>query len=587
MKKLFHKYGFAGKIFSYADPLYVIHLILNALSILLVSFAVGKNIQFLLNAIQEFNTEAFLRYSGLSLAVLFAAMILNGFTRYFVLKRSELVGKKLFLGLFTRITRLPAAIFDTQKPGDLQSRLTFDVRNAVRIYRLDLGYICGLLFNGAGSLVLIFLIKWEIGVLALLCGMAGYLINMKFLAPIQKNARALSSDTGKLTDVFTQLIKGASTIRIFGLGQWTETKFRVHNDSIRKNGLALNRIGVFQEITQSILRNINTFLFLIITVMFLNRSGFHFGDLMAAFYYSLAAVSFFTDISRAFANLQNSYASIIRVNEIMDLSAERGNGGMLPPPGGSEVIRFDQVTFSYNKTEKLLENFSFVVMRGDIVCIQGPSGTGKSTILKLILGLYEPQQGAITVYGQNINSLSPEALRNAFSYIPQNPSLFQGTLFENIAMAKEGASREEVIEAAKKASIDDFIKSLPQQYDTGIGEGGKLLSGGQRQRIAIARSFLRDAPILLLDEPVSAADGLKAEAFYDALDTLMRDKTILLISHQSEETFLRDHFGDRIVLVLSSPQCCHSSADTASELSRQSAKADPLRLIAVQPFLIR
>jgi subfamily B ATP-binding cassette protein MsbA len=546
MKKLFHKYEFAGKILSYTDPLYVVNLFLNALTILLVSFVVGKNIQFLLNTVQEFNTEAFLRYSGISLVVLFAAMILNGFTRYFVLKRSEFAGRRLFLGLFTHITRLPAKTFDAQKPGDLQSRLTLDVRNATRIYRLDLGYICGLLFNGTGSLVLIFLIKWEIGVLALLCGAAGYLVNMKFLVPIQKNARALSADTGKLTDVFTQVIKGASTIRVFGLEQWIEDQFRIHNDDMRKNGLALNRIGVFQELAQSVLRNINTFLFLIIAVIFLGHNSFHFGDVMAAFYYSLAAVSFFTDISRALANLQNSYASIMRVNEIMDLPAERGSGGNLPSRHGSEVIRFDAVMFSYNEHEKLLDNFSFEVTRGDIVCIQGPSGRGKSTIFKLILGLYEPQQGVITVYGQDINSLSPEALRNAFSYIPQNPSLFQGTLFENIAMVKEGASLNEVAGAAKKAGIDDFIKGLGEQYDTGVGEGGKLLSGGQRQRVAAARAFLRDAPVLLLDEPLSAADGLNAGTFYDALDTLMRDKTILLISHQSDEEFLRERFGGRI-----------------------------------------
>ncbi|MDR3147528.1 MAG: ABC transporter ATP-binding protein/permease, partial [Treponema sp.] len=479
MNTLPRKYDFIGRILALTDAGYIVHLLLNAAVLLAVSFVVGKNVQFLFNTIQEFNRVAFLRYAILSLALLLAAMVLSGFTRFFMLRRSELLGQRLFLSLFTHITQLPLKVLDAQKTGDLQSRLTVDIRNATRIYRLDLGYICGLLFNGAGSLALIFFIKWEIGLAAVLCGMAGYFVNTRFLAPIQKNARALSAGTGSMTDIFTQLIRGASTIRIFGLEKWAEDRFDVHNNGIRESGLALNRIGAFQELAYSALRNVHTFVFLIVAILFLNRGGFHFGDLMAAFYYSLAAVSFFTDLSHAFANLQNSYASITRVNEIMERETERDSGGTLcAPQGGSERIRFDRVTFSYNENEKLLEDLSFSVTSGDILCIRGPSGTGKSTILKLILGLYEPQGGRITVYGRDIRSLSPQALRNAFSYIPQDPSLFQGTLFENIAMAKEGASREEVIEAAAKASIDDFINSLPETYDTDVGEGGKLLSGG-------------------------------------------------------------------------------------------------------------
>jgi ABC-type multidrug transport system fused ATPase/permease subunit len=305
---------------------------------------------------------------------------------------------------------------------------------------------------------------------------------------------------------------------------------------------------------------VNTFLFLGVALFFLARGNMLFGDLMAAFYYSLAVVSLFTDLGRAFTGLQSSYASIMRIRELEALPAERSGGVVVSAAVGAAVggvagaggengadpVSFESVDFSYDGTTPVLKGLSFRAAPNEILVIRGQSGTGKSTIFKLLLGLYECSAGTIRLYGKDIRSLSLKSLRNACSYVSQEPLLFRGSVFENIAAAKEGASLEEVMEAAKKAAVHDVIEALPEQYGTDTGEKGKLLSGGQRQRIALARVFLQDSPILLLDEPVSAADSLSAGAFYGALDGPLREKTVLLISHRSGVEDLFERFKGRI-----------------------------------------
>jgi ABC-type multidrug transport system fused ATPase/permease subunit len=541
-------YRFIRDIFSYTDRKYNLYLLAYSLSALLTSFIVGRTIQFLLNAIQENQYNNYVRFAWISVGLLIAFMLVRYFARFFVIRASDCLGERLYDNLFVRLGGITMSAFDQQKTGDLQSRATFDVRTASRIYRLDLDYVARLVFNGLGSLVLMFLIEWEIGIVAILCGVIGYLIIIRFLPGISSHSRRLSSQIGTMTDVFNQLIRGASTIRVYGLRAWLENSFNVYNEETRTTGLKLNRIGVIQELLNRILRNVNTFLFLGVALLFLARGRLLFGDLMAAFYYSLAVVSLFTDLSLAFANLQKSCASIARIKEVEALPAER-TGGIGVEKKGADPVSFEAVDFSYDGTTPVLKDISFTVGPEEILFIKGPSGRGKSTIFKLLLGLYECKQGVIRLYGNDIRLLSPESLRNNFSYISQNPLLFRGSFFENIAVVKEGASLEDVINASKKANIHEFIEGLPAAYDTDIGEDGKLLSGGQRQRIAIARVFLKDSPILLLDEPVSAADSLNAAAFYAALEELFNEKTILLISHRDDEEFLSARFKDKLKIL--------------------------------------
>ena len=199
----------------------------------------------------------------------------------------------------------------------------------------------------------------------------------------------------------------------------------------------------------------------------------------------------------------------------------------------------NQVTFAYEE-RKILDNFNFQIQPGKITGIHGPSGCGKSTLLKLFMRFWDTNSGEIMINGQNIKTIPTKHLRDMQSYVTQETHLFHDSIAANIAIGKPGATREEIIEAAKKASLHEFIMKLPDGYDTEVGELGDTLSGGEKQRIGIARAFLHDAPFILLDEPTSNLDSLNEGIILKSLQEEKRDKTILIVSHRESTMQVAD-----------------------------------------------
>ncbi len=194
-------------------------------------------------------------------------------------------------------------------------------------------------------------------------------------------------------------------------------------------------------------------------------------------------------------------------------------------------IAFENIGFSYEKDEFKMENLSFEIDEKTMTALVGESGSGKTTITNLLLRFYDVQQGKITLGGVDIRDIPYDELLDRISIVMQNVQLFDNTIEENIRVGKKGATKEEIIKAAKKARIHDFIMSLPEGYETGIGENGGILSGGQRQRISIARAFLKDAPILILDEMTSNVDPVNESLIQDAITELAKDRTVLVVAH--------------------------------------------------------
>jgi subfamily B ATP-binding cassette protein MsbA len=200
------------------------------------------------------------------------------------------------------------------------------------------------------------------------------------------------------------------------------------------------------------------------------------------------------------------------------------------PFGGS--VRFENVSFAYHPGVEALDNFSCDVPAGKKIALVGPSGAGKSTVFNLLLRFYDAAQGRITIDGQDIRSVTIESLRAGMALVTQEPFLFDDTVGANIGCGRDGATTDEIESAAKAAAAHDFIRNLPEGYNTKVGEGGLRLSGGQRQRIAIARAMLRDAPILLLDEATSSLDSENERQVQDALKRLMKGRTTIVIAHR-------------------------------------------------------
>ena len=194
--------------------------------------------------------------------------------------------------------------------------------------------------------------------------------------------------------------------------------------------------------------------------------------------------------------------------------------------------RFDHVEFKYAKDDRILQDVDFKIEPGQIAAFVGPTGAGKTTIASLVARFYDPINGRVMIDGQDIRRYKIKSLRRQISFVLQETLLFRAPVWQNIAYGRPEASRAEIIEAAKRASADEFIVRMPEGYDTMVGERGVTLSGGQRQRIAIARAIIREAPILILDEPSSGLDAASEEVVFESLGRLMEGKTAIVIAHR-------------------------------------------------------
>lgn len=243
------------------------------------------------------------------------------------------------------------------------------------------------------------------------------------------------------------------------------------------------------------------------------------------------------------AAMNSLQINIDRMNEIENCKEQ--DGGKVFKPNGYDIV-FENVGFSYNSEETVLQNVSFTAKQGEVTALIGPSGGGKSTATKLAARFWDADKGKITVGGVDVKSVDPEKLLTAFSIVFQDVTLFNNTVMENIRIGRKDATDEEVMAAARLANCEEFVEKLPDKWNSNIGENGSSLSGGERQRISIARAFLKDAPIILLDEATASLDVENETAIQSALSRLIQNKTVLLIAHR-----MRTVAGADKVVVLS------------------------------------
>ena len=243
------------------------------------------------------------------------------------------------------------------------------------------------------------------------------------------------------------------------------------------------------------------------------------------------------------AAMNSLQINIDRMNEIENCSEQGGKKEF--KPNGYDIV-FEDVGFAYNSDETVLRNVSFTARQGEVTALIGPSGGGKSTAAKLAARFWDADIGTITIGGVDVRSVDPEQLLTAFSIVFQDVTLFNNTVMENIRIGRKDATDEEVMEAARLANCEEFVEKLPEKWNSNIGENGSSLSGGERQRISIARAFLKDAPIILLDEATASLDVENETAIQSALSRLIKDKTVLLIAHR-----MRTVSGADKVVVLS------------------------------------
>jgi ATP-binding cassette subfamily B protein len=335
--------------------------------------------------------------------------------------------------------------------------------------------------------------------------------------------------TGQLSDVITN----NNTVQLFSAHDFEAEQFKKNVDyQVKVSLFGWNLVTVSQAVQSGLMFGLEFFIFYY-AVKYWQQGIFTVGTFVLIQAYIIGLGDRLWGFSRVIRMIYESYADGKEMVEVLLLPHEIKD---LPHATHLKItqgeIEFKDVSFSFNKTRTVLNAIDLKINAGEKVALIGPSGAGKSTFVRLILRLYDVARGSITIDDQNIQHVTLDSLRSAVSFVPQDPVLFHRSLKENIRYGKRDATDEEIIEAAERAHCHEFIKDLPLGYDTLVGERGIKLSGGERQRVAIARAILKNAPILILDEATSSLDSESEHLIQDALDTLMKQKTVMVIAHR-------------------------------------------------------
>lgn len=435
--------------------------------------------------------------------------------------------------LYRKFQRLPLAYYDNHRTGELMSYISNDVaalQNAMVDKLIELITESSIF---VGSLAMMFYLDWKLSLLTFaVVPMVGQA--MKIFGRKLKRAGTLIQE--RLADMTAFLQESLAAVRVvksFVREQHEIERYDRENE--RNFEAAMLNIRLMSMLTPTV-----EFLAALAVTVIVWFGGYEVvegkitaGALVAFLTYAVNLANPVKRISRVFGTLQQAMAAADRVFELMDLPETIGDKpGAKPLPRVTGSVKVENVSFSYGEDAPALRNISFEVKPGQMVAFVGPSGAGKSTIANLLPRFYDVTEGSILVEGMDVRDVTLGSLREQIGIVPQETMLFSGSVWENIRYGRLDATDEEVVEAAKAANADEFIRQLPEGYDTKLGERGVNISGGQRQRLAIARAILKDPQILILDEATSALDTESEKVVQAALDRLMVGRTSFVIAHR-------------------------------------------------------
>ena len=471
-----------------------------------------------------------------SAAAILAIAILGGLLgfgqSYLLAQVGQHVVSSIRLQLYSHIQRLSHSFHDEQSSGDLLARLTGDVRMMRELLTNSMVYISARILVVVGTLAVMASMDWRLTCVALV--ILPFLVAsvFKFGGEIKGAARRQRRKESKVAQVVAESINTIRVVQAFAREAYEEDRFARQNNSSVQAGLRATRLEAHLDRLVQVILAAGTCGVIWYGVTRVRVGVLTPGDLLVFTAYLTTLYKPIRKLAGLTGRIAKATACGERIIAILELEPEIADApDAREAPCFAGEVEFDHVRFGYAGRKPLLKEFSLPIAAGERVALVGPSGAGKSTLANLILRFYDPQQGSVRIDGKDIRSFTLESLRKQVAIVLQDSPLFAGSIRDNIAYGRLDASDEEIAEAARIAQAHDFIEALPEGYDTEVGERGATLSGGERQRIAIARAIVRDAAIVILDEPTTGLDQASKATVSQALRNLTENRTCLLITH--------------------------------------------------------
>jgi ATP-binding cassette subfamily B protein len=469
---------------------------------------------------------------------------------YFVYSRGRGMGvgieNDLRCRLFRHIESMSFSFFDDVKTGQLLARIISDISEiGDLVFQLpNLIMVC--LITMCGSAFFLFYINWKLGALVL------FLIAMKTIGTIFLNKRmkktfiAAREMMGNLSAQAMESLNAIRLIQSFGNEKLEYDKFFAASCRFMKSQRRTFRYEAYLTSSIIFFSNATNLVIIAFGAYFIMKGEMALGDLVAFLMYLMLFIRPIMQLTMLTERYQRGMAGYNRYEELMDISAAVRNG---PEKVDLTQVKghlsFQHVDFSYDGKNNILQDFTLEIQPGETVAIVGATGVGKSSIGSLVPRFYDIQGGKILLDGVDIRTYTLHSLRQAIGIVQQDVFLFSDSIWDNISFGRPGTDREKIIEAARQADADDFIRALPDGYDSFIGERGVKLSGGQKQRISIARVFLKNPPVLILDEATSSLDNETEQKVQEALQHLSQNRTTLIIAHRLATI----RYADRIIVL--------------------------------------
>jgi subfamily B ATP-binding cassette protein MsbA len=524
------------RLFSYLKPhkwrmaIAIVGLIISSGVSLVFPLFIGQTIADVLN---QGNLAQLNQFVAL-LVGLFVLMAIASFIQsYFLGVTGEKIVFELRTQLYQRLITLPLAFYGQHRVGELVSRLSSDVTLVRSMLTTSITTILSSIISLVGSVIIVFTLNPSLTVFILLLAPALIAIAFFFGRPLERMSTRVQDDLASATVTVEEGLSGIRTVKSFVREDYEDRRYR------RDLGITLQS-AIRAVKARSAFGSLMLFLGFgsIAAILWFGgrqviEGTMTVGMITSFLIYGFLIAASLGSLAGLYGEFRAATGAIRRTFELLDTETtivEAANARPIASVQGG--ITFKNVSFGYEAAAHVLRNVSLDIQPGEIIALVGPSGAGKSTLFNLIPRFYDPDEGTVSIDGHDLRSVTKHSLRSQIGLVPQEAILFGGTVRENIRYGRLDATEEEVVAAAKAAYAHDFILSLPQGYDTPVGERGTKLSGGQRQRVAIARAILKDPRILLLDEATSSLDSESEQAVQAALDVLMRNRTTVIIAHR-------------------------------------------------------